>query len=69
MRKPQPKCPSGVRQAIAAAGGIRGLAVLLGISTQAVGKWRRVPAERVIEVERVTGVPRTALRPDLYPEN
>ena len=33
----------------------------------AAGQWRRVPAERVLEVERLTGVSRHELRPDLYP--
>lgn len=37
------------------------------VSSQAVSQWKRVPAERVIDVERVTGVPRQDLRPDLYP--
>ena len=44
------------------------LARLLGdITSQAISQWRRVPAERVLDVERVTGVPRHELRPDLYP--
>jgi DNA-binding transcriptional regulator YdaS (Cro superfamily) len=42
------------------------LAKALGITHGAVNQWRRVPAERVIEVERVTGIPREKLRPDLY---
>ncbi len=37
------------------------------ISPQAISQWKRVPAERVLDVERVTGVPRHELRPDLYP--
>jgi DNA-binding transcriptional regulator YdaS (Cro superfamily) len=56
----------GARQAIQAAGGRKALARLLGISKQAVQKWTRVPADRIIDVERVTGVPREKLRPDLY---
>lgn len=34
-----------------------------------ITRWERgrVPAERVLDVERVTGVPRHELRPDLYP--
>ena len=39
----------------------------LGITHGAVYQWRRIPAERVLEVERITGVPRHVLRPDLYP--
>ena len=40
------------------------------ITSQGVGHWCRtgkVPAERVLKVEEVTGVSRHDLRPDLYP--
>ncbi len=37
------------------------------ITSQAVGQWKRVPAERVLDVEAITGVSRHDLRPDLYP--
>lgn len=52
-------------------GGPGALALLLSatgrrITRQGVSAWRRVPAERVIDVERVTGVARHELRPDLY---
>jgi DNA-binding transcriptional regulator YdaS (Cro superfamily) len=61
----------GLDKAIAKAGGQRALAELLGLGQTAVSNWRnrkkRVPAERVIEIERATGVPRHELRPDLYP--
>lgn len=40
----------------------------LGIYPSAVSQWGRVPAERVLDVERVTGIPRYELRPDLYPD-
>lgn len=43
------------------------LADELGITNSAVWQWRRVPAERVIDVEKFTGIPRHELRPDLYP--
>ncbi len=42
------------------------LARHLGISPAAVSKWDRIPAERVVEVESFTGIPRERLRPDLY---
>ena len=37
------------------------------VSSQAVSQWKRVPADRVLEVERISGVSRHDLRPDLYP--
>ena len=46
---------------------LRPLASDLGISYQAIHKWRRVPASRVLEIERLRGIDRSRLRPDLYP--
>jgi len=43
------------------------LAEGLGISTAAVSQWRRIPQDRIDDVERITGVTREKLRPDLYP--
>ena len=39
------------------------------ISKQAVYLWFRtqVPVNRVLELEKLTGVPRYELRPDIYP--
>lgn len=42
------------------------LARAIKIKSQAVSQWKRVPAERVLEVERATGISRHTLRPDLY---
>lgn len=49
--------------------GNTGLSRALGeeITPQAVSQWKQVPAERVLQVERATGVSRHRLRPDLYP--
>ena len=44
------------------------IALQSGISAAAVSQWRRVPAERVLSVERITGIPRRELRPDIYPD-
>lgn len=44
------------------------IAKACGITEQAVCQWERVPAEHVIRVEDVSGVPRHELRPDLYPK-
>lgn len=57
---------TGVEKAIAAAGNKSILARKLGVKVQSIQQWDRIPAERVLEVERVTGVPREELRPDLY---
>lgn len=43
-----------------------GLARGLGIGPSAVSQWRQVPAERVLDVERLTGISRHDLRADLY---
>lgn len=48
-------------------GAVSELARGLGITHGAIVQWRgRVPASRVVEVERLTGIPRESLRPDLY---
>ena len=47
----------------------RGLLALIareiGVTRAAVVKWERVPAERLPEIERITGIPRHQLRPDI----
>jgi TorA maturation chaperone TorD len=60
MREP------GLSEAIRAVGGVGELARQIGISQPSVSNWARVPAERVVSVEAVTGVDRATLRPDLY---
>ena len=55
-----------VKSAIEAAGGVGKLAELLGISGPAISQWERIPLDRVIDVERVTGISRTKLRPDMF---
>ena len=57
---------AGLEEAIRAAGGVGALAQKIGISQPSVSNWARVPAERVVSVEAVTGVTRTVLRPDLF---
>jgi TorA maturation chaperone TorD len=59
----------GLHEAIRAAGGVSQLAGKIGISQPSVSNWIKVPAERVISVEKLTGVPRNVLRPDLYGED
>ena len=38
----------------------------LGLSRAAITRWTKVPAERVVEVEKITSIPRQLLRPDLW---
>ena len=55
-----------ITQAAEKAGGLTKLADLLGVRHQTFYSWRRVPAERVREIERITGIPAHELRPDLF---
>lgn len=38
------------------------------VTHSAVSQWDRVPSNHVLIVEKVTGIPRVELRPDLYGE-
>lgn len=42
------------------------LAARLGLTPQAISLWKRVPAERVLDVEQATGISRHVLRPDVF---
>jgi DNA-binding transcriptional regulator YdaS (Cro superfamily) len=45
------------------------LAVLAGackITHAAILQWKRIPSDHVLTIEKVTGIPRKDLRPDLY---
>lgn len=60
-----------VDAAISAAGSAAQLARMLGITDQAILKWRNkgeIPLSRVFDVERVTGIHRSVLRPDFFAE-
>ncbi|MCC0806528.1 helix-turn-helix domain-containing protein [Methylobacterium sp. W2] len=57
-----PLCP-----VFKAAGSAALLARKMGVTPQAVHQWRKIPPLRVLEVERITGISRSDLRPDLYP--
>lgn len=56
-----------LRLAIELAGGRRGLANKLDRTYQAIWQWDICPPEMVLAVEALTGVSRSALRPDYYP--
>jgi len=51
--------------------GLRKLALALGVRYQSIQDWlasNKIPAERVLSIERETGISRHVLRPDIYPE-
>ena len=54
-----------MKRAIKAAGGPSALARALGISPQSVSEWPEPPLDRVVAIEKLTGVSRFELRPDL----
>jgi len=55
-----------LKKAKLAAGGASAIARHLGLTPQAVLQWKSVPPERVLDVERLTGVSRYDLRPDVF---
>ena len=57
---------NALKEAIDAAGGVGALAKEIAVSRQAISQWERVPGNRVLAVEKATGVSRYRLRPDLY---
>ncbi|OYY51953.1 MAG: hypothetical protein B7Y53_08580 [Halothiobacillus sp. 28-55-5] len=60
-------------QIVDAAGSQSKLAAALGVSSTAAWKWvqssKRLPAEYVLTAERLYGVSRHDLRPDIYPRD
>src|SRR3546814_4846613 len=58
----------GLDEAIGALGGTSPLARALDVTVPTVSSWRHLPAEHVLSVETLTGVARSVLRPDLYPD-
>lgn len=56
--------------AIKAIGSQESLAAALGIKSPSISEWRSrgfVPPKRVLDIERLTGISRHDLRPDIYP--
>jgi DNA-binding transcriptional regulator YdaS (Cro superfamily) len=57
-----------LQKAVKAVGSASELARRLDITPSAVLQWDEVPPLRVLDVERVSGVSRHELRPDMYPD-
>lgn len=61
-----------IRDMFNEAGGVTQIASSLGMPIGTVSAWisrDTIPAERVLQVEKATGIPRERLRPDLYPSH
>ena len=61
------KRDKALTEAIRKVGGLHALGRALGISHKAIMYWQKTPPRRVLDVERVSGVSRHDLRPDIYP--
>lgn len=57
---------SHIKEIAKSAGGVIALSIALGLSRSAVSQWKRVPIERIRDVERITGIPRHLLRPEVF---
>jgi DNA-binding transcriptional regulator YdaS (Cro superfamily) len=57
----------GLEIAIDRAGGINALARALKLTSQTVAEWTRIPQPHVLLIEQLYKIPRTELRPDVYP--
>jgi len=55
-----------LRQAIRQVGGYSALARELGLTKQAIAQWIVAPAKHVMAIERLTGIHRENLRPDVF---
>jgi hypothetical protein len=59
----------GIRLAVMVCGSYTELCARLKMSSGAVHRWKKVPAKRLVQVEKVTGIDRSILRPDLCRPN
>jgi DNA-binding transcriptional regulator YdaS (Cro superfamily) len=62
----KPKRPHILLHAAEKVGGMARLAGELGIARQAIYQWTIIPVDRVKDIERITGIPRRELRPDIF---
>ena len=55
-----------LKRAIDAAGGLQSLSKALGLTPQAVSQWHEIPPRRVLALEKLSGISRHELRPDIF---
>jgi hypothetical protein len=56
-----------IDQVFQAAGGRKAVAEALRIKVPSTYSWKQVPAERVLVLSRMSGMPPHKLRPDIFP--
>lgn len=56
-----------LKEVLSRLGGQTAVARALGITQGAVAQWDRVPANHLLRLEHLTGIPAARLRPDLAP--
>lgn len=49
-----------------AMGSFMAIAEACGVSSQAISQWRSIPVDHVVKLERLSGIPRERLRPDIF---
>jgi DNA-binding transcriptional regulator YdaS (Cro superfamily) len=64
--KSNPRPPHPLRELFRKVGTASEFAKAIGVTPQAISQWVKVPIWKAAEVERVTGVPRSELRPDIW---
>ena len=64
--KPTPESLAAMAKLRAQRGLITHIANELKILPQAVHQWKQIPLDRVVDVERITGIRREELRPDYH---
>ena len=57
---------AALQKAIDSVGSVAELARRLHLNRQAVSQWRRIPPGRAAMIEKITGISRAELRPDLW---
>jgi hypothetical protein len=65
-KRTKPKVSKGLIKIRTTKGLQSGLARFLGVTRQAISAWPVVPIDRLRDVEKFTGIPREALRPDIF---
>ena len=66
FNEPMAKKRAPILQAVMDQFGGLAVATACGVTPQAVSQWEVIPVQHVLAIERLTGIPREALRADLF---